>query len=106
MGGRKISLPDQSDIDRMKLAHARLLISRFSIDEIRKKGLANLYRWESNGVWSASYDEWRSILTNASDIEVMETIVGQNQRSNRLRQSPPYVGMLDKKEVEALKRCL
>lgn len=93
----------QDILDDYKLEHARLLISTFTMDEIRKHSLANLDRWEESGVISLAYNEWRDILTKKSDIELFEIIVGQNENSNRLRQSPPYVGMLDRNLLRSIR---
>jgi Arc/MetJ-type ribon-helix-helix transcriptional regulator len=94
---------DQSKLDEMKLSRAKMVISRFRIDQIREKSLSNLARWKSQGVWCSAYDEWTRLMESGDDIEVMESMVGMSENSNRLRQSPPYVGMMDKKELDGIR---
>ncbi len=64
--------------------------------------MANLRRWKENGVWGPAYQEWQRLLENAADGELFAVILGRDERSNRLRQSPPYVGMLPRAQVEKL----
>lgn len=84
----------QSDLDVVKLRLAEEIVSLFPIEKIRERGLANLARWESNGVWVSAYDEWRELLTKGSDDEVRSIMLGHDDDANRLRQSPPYTGLL------------
>jgi hypothetical protein len=55
-----------------------------------------------NGVWNSAYGEWKRLLENADDGELFSVILGRDERSNQLRQSPPYVGMLPREEVRRL----
>jgi antitoxin component of MazEF toxin-antitoxin module len=97
---------------RERAAHARLdelkrrlgveVVSRFPANQIRAQSLANLHRWKRSGAWVSAYDEWEKILTEGSDGELFASILGNDDRSNRLRQSPPYVGLLPREEVERL----
>jgi hypothetical protein len=63
---------------------------------------ANLHRWRSSGAWVSAYDEWRQILERGDDGELFATMLGRDERSNRLRQSAPYVGLLPREEVRRL----
>jgi hypothetical protein len=55
-----------------------------------------------NGTWGTAYDEWKRLLEDASDGELFAILLGRDERSNQLRQSPPYVGMLTREEVSKL----
>jgi hypothetical protein len=50
----------------------------------------------------SAYEEWEKILKNADDGELFAVLLGRDERSNRLRQSPPYVGLLPREEVRKL----
>jgi antitoxin component of MazEF toxin-antitoxin module len=95
-------LPAHAALDEHKRRLAAAVASHFSAREIRAHCLANLHRWEKSGAWVAAYDEWRTLLEKASDGELFAVLLGRDERSNRLRQSPPYVGMLPRAEVEKL----
>ena len=97
--------PKQSShlvLDDLKLAISMEVVSRFSLNEIRKKSKANLVRWKKQGTWGPAYAEWRDLLAR-DDAALIKTMVGRDDRSNRLRQSMPYVGLLPKDVVEALR---
>jgi hypothetical protein len=64
--------------------------------------LGNLHRWKANGTWGPAYEEWKHLLEHADDGEMFAVLLGRDERSNRLRQSPPYVGMLSREEVARL----
>jgi hypothetical protein len=64
--------------------------------------MANLPRWKENGVWGPAYQEWQQLLENTEDGKLFAVMLGRDERSNRLRQSPPYVGMLPRTQVEKL----
>ena len=89
-------------LDDLKLAISMEVVSRFPLDEIRKKSKENLARWKKQGTWGPAYTEWREILAH-DDAELVKTMIGRDDRSNRLRQSMPYVGLLPKDVVEALR---
>lgn len=65
------------------------------LSAIRAKSLANMDRWEAKGTWVSAHDEWREIMTNGSDAEVTAAMTGRDQEANRLRQSAPYIGIID-----------
>lgn len=92
----------QEALDEHKRRLAAAVTARFSAHEIRARSLANLHWWKMNGAWIPAYDEWLRILESGSDGELFATMLGRDERSNRLRQSPPYVGLLSRDEVRRL----
>lgn len=95
----------QDRLDDLKLRLARELVKCFDLATIRSKSLENLARWEDNDVWCSAYDEWRELLTTGSDAALTAVLVGEDQDSNRLRQSPPYPGLLDHAAVERIREA-
>ena len=78
------------------------MAARFTVNHIRAQSLANLHRWKKNGAWVSAYEEWEKILKSADDGELFAVLLGRDERSNRLRQSPPYIGLLPREEVRKL----
>lgn len=93
------SAHDVLDEHKRKLAAA--VAARFTANQIRAHSLANLHRWRAAGAWVSAYDEWTQILSG-DDGMLFAAMLGRDERSNRLRQSPPYVGMLPRDEVKSL----
>jgi len=91
---------EQLDEHKRRLAAA--VVSRFSAKHIRAQSLGNLHRWKEHGVWNSAYDEWKKLLEHADDGELFAVLLGRDERSNQLRQSPPYVGMLSREDVMRL----
>jgi antitoxin component of MazEF toxin-antitoxin module len=91
---------EQLDEHKRRLAAA--VVSRFTAKHIRAQSLGNLHRWKANGVWNSAYDEWKKLLEHADDGELFAVLLGRDEHSNQLRQSPPYVGMLPREEVRKL----
>jgi hypothetical protein len=91
-----------AELDEHKRRLAAAVVSAFSANHIRAHSMANLQRWKENGVWGLAYQEWQRLLENAADGELFAVMLGRDERSNRLRQSPPYVGMLPRAQVEKL----
>lgn len=85
----------QTVLDAKKLASAKRVVQCCTVDQIRRKSLENLRRWNSNGTWVSAHDEWRLLMEHGTDQEVIAVMTGTDQRSNRLRQSPPYVGLVE-----------
>jgi antitoxin component of MazEF toxin-antitoxin module len=107
LSGRSIRPPrssalSQDALDELKRRLAAAVTSRCTAREIRAHGLANLHRWQKSGSWVSAYDEWRQLLEHASDGELFAAMLGRDEHSNRLRQSPPYVGLLPRDEVTRL----
>jgi hypothetical protein len=92
----------QDDLDARKLRMAELVLRKCSLSDIRKRSLANLHRWNELGVWVSAHDEWRQLLEHGTDEEVVAVMTGTDQKSNRLRQSAPYTGLLDWKILESI----
>ena len=89
-------------LDEFKHRLSLELVARFTLDEIRHKSRENLARWKSQGTWAQVYDEWIAILDGPDD-GLVKAMIGHDDRSNRLRQSTPYVGLLPKDIVESLR---
>lgn len=84
----------QDRLNEVKDALAKEVLARHDVATIRAKGLSNLDRWQAKGTWCSAYDEWRQILIAASDEEVVTAMTDKHEDCVRLRQSPPYPGML------------
>lgn len=89
-------------LDELKRVLALAVIRRFTPQEIRAQSLANLHRWKKQGAWVSAYDEWQALVEKGSDGALFAAMLGRDDRSNRLRQSPPYVGLLSRAEVKKL----
>jgi antitoxin component of MazEF toxin-antitoxin module len=89
-------------LDELKRQLAAAVTARCSANAIRAQSLANLRRWKENGAWVSAYDEWQRILESGDDGELFAAMLGRDERANRLRQSPPYVGLLPREEVTRL----
>lgn len=90
------------DPDEDKWRHALAVVDRFTPRQIRAKSLANLHRWKQSGAWVSAYDEWSEIMNGKDDGVLFAAMLGRDQRSIRLRQSMPYVGLLSREQVRAL----
>lgn len=99
---RPVSKRARESLDELKRRIAMEVVSRFSAPHIRAHSLANLHRWRENGAWVTAYDEWQVLLEAGDDGALFDAMLGRNERANRLRQSPPYVGMLSKERVREL----
>jgi hypothetical protein len=86
----------QAELDAKKLHRAIHLLANFPISTIRAKSLENIQRWVANGTWVSALDEWHDIMLSGADDDVIGAMTGTDERSNRLRQSPPYVGLLSR----------
>src|SRR5258705_8713548 len=89
-------------LDELKRRIASAVVARCTPKQIRAHGLANLHRWKASGGWGAAYDEWADILRDPDEGVLFSAMLGRDQRSVRLRQSPPYVGLLPREEVRKL----
>jgi antitoxin component of MazEF toxin-antitoxin module len=92
----------QDALDDLKYKLALAVVEHHAANRIRAQSLANLHRWKSRGSWVSAYDEWKGILERGDDGELFAAMLGRDERSNRLRQSPPYVGLLPRDEVKRL----
>jgi hypothetical protein len=89
-------------LDELKRDLALAIVRRFTPREIRAQSLANLHRWKRQGAWVSAYDEWQDLIERGDDGELFAAMLGHDERANRLRQSPPYVGLLPREEVKRL----
>jgi antitoxin component of MazEF toxin-antitoxin module len=89
-------------LDELKRTLAIAVVRRFTPQEIRAQSLANLHRWRNQGTWVSAYDEWQHLIERGDDGALFAAMLGRDERSNRLRQSPPYVGLLPREEVRKL----
>lgn len=89
-------------LDDLKRALALAVVRRHTPQEIRAQSHANLHRWKTRGSWVSAYDEWQDLIERGDDGELFAAMLGRDERANRLRQSPPYVGLLPREEVRKL----
>lgn len=82
------------------------ILSRFPLSTVRDRSRNNLLRWRAQGVWSESYDEWLRIIESGSDIFLVSVMIGFDEDCYRLRQSMPYVGMLEQSLVRRIHAAL
>jgi hypothetical protein len=93
---------DSTWLDELKRKLALAVASSFTPDQIKTKSLANLHRWRESGVWGPAYEEWKQILEDPGDEALLAAMLGRDERSTRLRQSAPYVGLLPREVVKRL----
>lgn len=86
---------EQTQLDIIKHQLACEVVERFPIAEIKARSRANIERWRSQGTYGQAYADWEKIINDANDLKMIAAMVGMSQRANQLRQSAPYVGMLD-----------
>ena len=89
-------------LDEFKRLLSLAVVRGYSSQEIRAQSLANLHRWKKLGTWVSAYDDWIAILENGSEGELFAAMLSRDDRSNRLRQSMPYVGLLSQEEVKRI----
>lgn len=92
----------QEDLDTVKHRLSCAVLANFPLEEIRRQSIENIARWRANGVTGGAYDEWISIIHDPDDRMMIRAMVGLDEKSNQLRQSIPYVGMLPKAIAKAL----
>lgn len=95
LGNTKACRTQQTVLDAKKLASAKRVVQCCTVAQIRRKSLENINRWTSKGTWVSALDEWLLLMEHGSDQEVIAVMTGTDERSNRLRQSPPYVGLVE-----------
>jgi antitoxin component of MazEF toxin-antitoxin module len=96
------SVFSQDMLDELKRKLAVEVAARFTPQLIRAHGLGNLHRWKENDVWGPVYVEWENLLKDVNDGALFAVMLGRDENANRLRQSPPYVGMLPREVVRRL----
>ena len=92
-----------AELDELKRRISLEVLARHKPVVIRRRSLDNLARWKKSGVWCGAYDEWLEILEHGSDEALFGAMAGTDDRGNRLRQSPPYAGMLPRDVLERLR---
>lgn len=101
--GTPSSTPNKQDVqDRRKLMMAKRIHAQFPMSVIRSRSLENIERWKRKGVWVSAFDEWSQLLTQGTDQQVQSVMLGLDEKSNRLRQSAPYTGLLLQAEVKTI----
>jgi antitoxin component of MazEF toxin-antitoxin module len=89
-------------LDALKRSIALAVVRDFTPSQIRAQILANLHRWQRQGVWVSAYDEWRGIAQRGDDSELFAMMLGRDDTATRLRESIPFVGLLPQSEVRRL----
>ncbi len=82
-------------LDELKLHLSEETLNVADLTTIRAHSLSNLERWRAQGAWGLAYEEWWGLMMHASDDCIIQMMTGDGDEPNRLRQSMPYVGMLD-----------
>ena len=93
----------QVQLDRMKRLIALEVLRRHTLQEIRARSIANLERWKASGVWYPVHDEWMRLVRGTQDGSLLSAMLSDSDEANRLRQSPPYTGLLPAEIVEGLR---
>lgn len=99
------SLPVASAQDTLDLVKHRLscaVLATFPLAEIKRRSLENIERWRANEVSGGAYDEWAAIIRSGDDLGMIAAMLSLDQKSNQLRQSIPYVGMLPTSVVQQI----
>lgn len=91
-----------ASLDELKWKIAMAVVGHFTPRQIRAQMLANLHRWRRQGTWVSAYDEWQAIAERGDDGELFAAMLGRDDNAVRLRQSPPFVGLLPQDEVRRL----
>ena len=94
--------PDRNShqvLDTIKHKISCEVLARYSIKDIKQKSLSNIERWRLKGTFGQAYADWLDILLDPDDSKLISAMVGNSDRSNQLRQSIPFVGILDQEIV-------
>ncbi|WLI90500.1 type II toxin-antitoxin system prevent-host-death family antitoxin [Massilia sp. R2A-15] len=98
-----LSPPNAQDkLDRLKHRLSCAVLANFPLEAIKRHSLANIERWRGTGVSGPAYEAWEAIILDSDEMAMIKAMVGLDERSNELRQSIPYVGMLPQSMVEEL----
>ena len=94
----------QQRLDKLKLLMSQHVLNNHSLEVIRNKSLDTLSRWKSINSWNPGYTEWEKILSTGTDDLLVEIMSSEKEEPcNRLRQSPPYINLIDQKTLEQLR---
>lgn len=75
--------------------------------EVMSKAMGNILRWKSQRGATASDADirvWEEMIRAQNLSELHTMLVSEDERSKRLRQSSPFAGVLDAREVWMIKR--
>ena len=89
-------------LDDLKRWLSQATLASADLTTIRKQSLSNLQRWKARGSWGPVYDEWQALMMHATDDHIIQIMTGEGDEPNRLRQSFPYVGLVDEETKLAL----
>ena len=84
-------------LDDLKRWLSQATLDSSDLTTIRARSLSNLRRWKARGTWGPAYDEWLDLMTHAPDDRIVQIMTGEGDQTNRLRQSPLYLGLVDEK---------
>lgn len=84
----------QTELDMLKRSMAIEVVRRHKMSEIRKVSIQNMLRWKAAGSWNSAYEAWLQMMKHGTDATLFESMVGDSDRANELRQSMPFVGMI------------
>ena len=90
------------ELDELKRTMALAVVRQFTPREIRGQILANLHRWQRQGMWVSAFDEWQDIASSGDDGTLFAAMLGRDEAATRLRQSAPYAGLLSQDDVRRL----
>jgi hypothetical protein len=82
-------------LDDLKRWLSQATLDSVDLTTIRTQSLSNLQRWKARGTWGPTYDEWLDLMMHATDDCIIQIMTGEGDEANRLRQSPPYIGLVD-----------
>lgn len=94
---------DHRVIDTIKQKISCEVLARYSVEEIKMKSISNIERWRAKGTFGQAYADWLEILLDSDDSKLIRAMVGNSDRSNQLRQSLPFTGMLDADVVRKIR---
>ena len=90
------------ELDELKRSIALAVVRDFSPQQIRAQILANLHRWKNQGMWISAYDEWQTLAKGTEDGALFAVLLGRDDEAVRLRQSMPFVGLLQPETLKTL----
>lgn len=90
--------------ERSRALHARIAGRIRAQPELVNAALENLDRWERRRGVQPALSEWRSLLQATELPELLELLIEDSERADRLRQSSPFKGILPSEERLAVFR--
>lgn len=79
---------------RLRIAHA--VLKEADLKEIRSHSLSNLTLWRTMDRWTDLHEKWHDMIISFSDLQIVLVMTSANANADRLRSSPPYVGIIDR----------